>query len=115
MGKPKTIEEATRQFENTISFILDSELQECMFSISSQYKYTLAFIENIGNGSIYLTPSWEDRVRNCMYKKLEAIFVNGNWVDKFGYIIAIPGSYWWQLSSCTWDATFNKHLHHTHY
>jgi hypothetical protein len=42
----------------------------------------------------------------CMYNKAKAIWVDGNWVDKAGFILTAAETTAWWLGSCTWGCIF---------
>jgi hypothetical protein len=107
------ITDATKETERTISLMNDRVLQESMYSVISQLSFTLSFMKDIED--ILLAPSGADRMNNCMAKKLNAIWEDGNWIDQAGFILSIPTGPIGMMISCAWDVAFRPNLHHTPY
>jgi len=107
------LEEATEQTERTISLISDIDLQQTMFSLVSQFHFNCFVMENIGE-IMGAPPGWGERFSNCMWKKADAM-ENSNAVD---IALCLAQSVMCPLgwaASCAWDASFNKHLHHSRF
>jgi len=107
------LEEATEQTERTILLISDIDLQQTMFSLVSQFNFNCFVMENIGE-IMGASPGWGERFQNCMWKKGDAM-ENSNGVD---IALCLAQSVMCPLgwaASCAWDASFNKHLHHSRF
>lgn len=42
----------------------------------------------------------------CMFDKAKAVWVDGNWVDKAGFVLTAASTTAWWLGSCSWGCIF---------
>ncbi|MCL2313074.1 MAG: hypothetical protein FWC41_11450 [Firmicutes bacterium] len=106
------LEEASRMVENNISQMRDENFKQSMYSLVSQLKFTLEFLD------IYTEisrkpqkPSSEERMVNCLKKKADDLWENGNAFDKAGFLAGLPASALRWMGSCAWDVAFRPDLH----
>jgi len=88
---------ASNQIEKTISLMSDYNIQQSLFSIVSQIKFTFYADENIppiDRGPYY------DRWKACM----DDHFDNMNWVNWVEFSVNPPVYVGWVAASCAWSA-----------
>ena len=95
------ITEATEQTENTISLMSDDDLQQSMYSIVSQIKFTAFMMEDIGNILRGKVKDWEEKMADCMNAKWDS----GNWIDHLEFLIELPTSAIIRTASCAWEVS----------
>ena len=99
--------EASLEAERTIALVQDEVLQEDMYNVVSQLKFSYYYaweglsIEEIFLSNPDLAPNWDDRFRYCMNAKWDSM----NWIEKTGFIAGLPESALWQMASCAWEAS----------
>jgi len=107
--------QASIEVEKVIALEPNKALQQDMYNVVSQVKFSHYYTEEIIKGmlrDIYpleFKKTWDERFDQCMYDKAYALFVEGNWVDWAWFIAtgaAINVAGW--AASCTWEATFGK-------
>ena len=98
------ITEATEQTENAISLISDHELQQSMYSIVSQIKFSVFMMEDIGGLLPEKQKEWSDEMRDCMNNKWD----NMNWIEKGAFLAGLPTSAIISVAACAWDVSHNN-------
>ncbi|GHV37466.1 hypothetical protein FACS1894178_9230 [Bacteroidia bacterium] len=102
------LSKATEQTEKQISKLLNHDLQQSMYSLVSELKFTLSLLKNIENIFNMRRPNWEQRFVACLEKKADAQFgSNSNWIDWAAFLWNPPANFAWWIGSCSWNATFN--------
>jgi len=110
-------EEATKAVENNISLMRNVNVRQSMYSVVSQLKFTLEFLD-IFTGTTKAPdgrPSSEERMINCLTNKANDLWDNGNTFDKVSFLATLPGSALRWMASCAWDVAFRPNLHWTSY
>ena len=101
--------EASNQIEKMISLISDENLQQSMFSVVSQMKFTRFIMDNMGE-ILMQSEGWENRWRSCMRIKYNQYYESCDnpidWAVWFAYNVN-PLNGLVNAASCAWNATFN--------
>ena len=102
--------DASNQVESIISSMSNIELQQSMYNLVSQIKFTQYYLDEIIEPIIMkVQHGWSERFWKCMHAKADAQFGEGsNVVDWVQFMIAPPVNFAWWVGSCSWTATFKK-------